>query len=308
MASSFGLMGCFLVLVALVGGAAAQRTHDVLDTTGWIIPQGDPDAYNKWAASKTFGVGDTLVFNFASGRHDVAEVPKAAYDACTKTSNIGPVLTSSPAKVTLEKAGAHYYICTFGQHCSNGQKLAINVTGSASSGPTTSPSPGQSTGPMVDSTPGTTAPAPNSASGVITAHRFLGATTLFVVLLSVVFGPQQLQLPGQSLKVIHGKGMTRINTVTIEMYDLMYNLNIAVHSIPLPFRESPFDFSVFDGTARTNAFIALMVILVGIVIKFVCIGEPDHEVAEADQEVEVAELRRVKGTYKVCILGAPLLA
>ncbi|GFZ20857.1 hypothetical protein Acr_29g0000190 [Actinidia rufa] len=124
-----------MVVAALLQGSWAQTTHLVGDALGWTIPPGGPIAYSTWASKNTFTVGDVLVFNFASSSHDVAEVAKAAFDACNSTNPIS-ISTTGPTNITLTTAGEHHFICTFPGHCTAGQKLAINVTAAA-----TSPSP-----------------------------------------------------------------------------------------------------------------------------------------------------------------------
>ncbi|PIA39823.1 hypothetical protein AQUCO_02600350v1 [Aquilegia coerulea] len=200
MAHCFGLIGCVIVLVALLEGSAAQTTHIVLDNQGWIIPTAGASAYTNWAATKTFMVGDTLVFNFANNQHDVAEVTKMAYDACTATQTIGPILMNAPVNITLTTPGEHYYICTFTQHCSFGQKLAINVSGSPSTAPappmttpTTTSGPTAAEGPTAGCPPETSGPTaaggptstipPNSASVVACTSRFLVIASMFIMLM-----------------------------------------------------------------------------------------------------------------------------
>nr|XP_016442869.1 PREDICTED: blue copper protein-like [Nicotiana tabacum] len=151
-----------VVVLASLPGKITAVDHVVGDSSGWGIPSGGPSTYANWASQRTFGVGDTLVFNFATGAHDVAKVTKSAYDSCSST---GPVtlITVGPANITLNSTGTEYFICTFGQHCSAGQKLAINVT--ASSTPTPSPAPSPTTTPVPSPVPTptpTTAPTPSS--------------------------------------------------------------------------------------------------------------------------------------------------
>ncbi|KAF8393196.1 hypothetical protein HHK36_021437 [Tetracentron sinense] len=161
MALRMGMAGYVLVVVvgaALLHCTAAQTTHVVGDSMGWVIPPGGAAAYTTWASTKKFMVGDTLVFNFTTGEHDVAQVSKTAFDACTSTTTIGSVITTGPANLTLVSEGDHYYICTLGQHCNIGQKLSITVQSSAS----TSPTPSKE-GPSPSSTP-PSSPAPTSGT------------------------------------------------------------------------------------------------------------------------------------------------
>ncbi|GLU22084.1 hypothetical protein SLE2022_381810 [Rubroshorea leprosula] len=149
--------------VVLVQSAAAQTVHVVGDSIGWRVPSNGAQAYTNWAAQRTFVVGDTLMFNFQTNQHDVLQVPKASFDACSSSNPIGNKFTTGPANITLDSAGEHYYICTIGQHCQGGQKLAITVSTSSSGSPTPAP-PTNMTPPTTPSpssgTPADCAPAP----------------------------------------------------------------------------------------------------------------------------------------------------
>ncbi|KAK0581759.1 hypothetical protein LWI29_017589 [Acer saccharum] len=138
----------------LLEGSTAQSTvHDVGDAMGWIVPTGGATVYSDWAAKNTFKVNDVLVmFNFTSRRHDVAQVTKAAFDACNIASPISKE-TNSPANITLTSAGEHYYICTFNGHCAGGQKLALNVTSDAATPPPQEPHLLQETLPSLSALP-----------------------------------------------------------------------------------------------------------------------------------------------------------
>ncbi|KAF8365097.1 hypothetical protein HHK36_032898 [Tetracentron sinense] len=142
MALRMGMAGYVLLLVAgeaLLHRAAAQKTHVVGDSMGWVIPPGGAAAYTTWASSKKFMVCDTLMFNFTTGDQDVAQVSKTAFEACSATNTIGSVITTGPANVTLVSEGDYYYICTFSQHCTIGQKLRITVQASPSASPMEGP-------------------------------------------------------------------------------------------------------------------------------------------------------------------------
>lgn len=142
--------------------------------TGWTIPPNNT-FYSNWASANTFRVGDTLVFNFATGAHDLTVVTRQAYDSCS-TANAVNRITNGPARVRLNTTGQHYYICGFPGHCTAGQKLTVNVVGnnsggsapapSAGGGPGTSPtSPGPS-GTGTDTTPSTQAPPPSDTAPI----------------------------------------------------------------------------------------------------------------------------------------------
>ncbi|KAJ9163085.1 hypothetical protein P3X46_022795 [Hevea brasiliensis] len=160
-----------VVIAALIQSSVAQTQHTVGDNTGWTIPTGDAALYTNWASNQDFSVNDILVFNYNSGAHDVAEVTKENYDSCN-TNNPISLNTTAPTRITLT-AGEHFYICTISGHCSAGQKLAINVTGS---GTTTPPS---STTPSSPSP--TTAPPPPDSSARSLSVAGLSATFLSIV-------------------------------------------------------------------------------------------------------------------------------
>ncbi|KAJ0030766.1 hypothetical protein Pint_12996 [Pistacia integerrima] len=136
-----------VAIAALLHSSKAQTTHIVGDALGWIVPP-STDTYTTWAANQTFKVGDVLVFNFAAGRHDVAQVTESAFNACNTSSPISRE-TNSPANITLTSSGEYYYICTVPGHCSGGQKLMINASAAAASPAPqpSSPAPQPSTAP-----------------------------------------------------------------------------------------------------------------------------------------------------------------
>ncbi|KAJ9692682.1 hypothetical protein PVL29_011660 [Vitis rotundifolia] len=153
-----------VVLAAMMHYSAAQTVHVVGDSTGWTVPQGGAATYTSWASGKQFVVGDTLVFNFATNAHDVAELSKESFDACDFSSTIGSIITTGPANITLATAGNHYYVCTIGSHCTSGQKLAISVSATPGASPPSS----------------STAPPPPSEGGDSSS------STVFAMLLSIV--------------------------------------------------------------------------------------------------------------------------
>ncbi|KAI5680858.1 hypothetical protein M9H77_02085 [Catharanthus roseus] len=147
-----------LVAIAALVEKSAAATYVVGDTMGWTIPSGGASSYASWAARHTFRPGDVLVFNFPTGAHDVGKVDKASFDSCSST-NPTTLITVGPANITLSGAGTEYFICTFGQHCSLGQKLAITVSASSppAPAPTKPPTP-TPTPPTATPTPPTSAP------------------------------------------------------------------------------------------------------------------------------------------------------
>lgn len=89
----------------------------------WDVPS-EPNHYETWAKGVKFVIDDILVFDFLTGNHTVAEVPKAVYDTCNTTA-VENVTTLGPTTVTLSLVGIQFFICTM--HCKNGQKVAVDV-------------------------------------------------------------------------------------------------------------------------------------------------------------------------------------
>ncbi|MCI23463.1 blue copper protein, partial [Trifolium medium] len=131
---------------------SVSKSYIVGDSSGWIVPPNkDSQFYVHWASNKTFTVGDTLVFNFDDREDDVAMVTKSCFDDCNFETEFlrSALLSNSPARVTLNRTGKQYFICTGYTaqdynptvfHCSAGQKLSINVV-KASAPPASAPSP-----------------------------------------------------------------------------------------------------------------------------------------------------------------------
>lgn len=116
----------------------------------------------------SFSPLNLAVFNFATGAHDLTVVTRQAYDSCS-TANAVNRITNGPARVRLNTTGQHYYICGFPNHCTNGQKLTVNVVGSnsgAGGGPGTSPTAPGPSGTGTDTTPSTQAPPPSNTAPI----------------------------------------------------------------------------------------------------------------------------------------------
>ncbi|KAI4966382.1 hypothetical protein ZWY2020_041102 [Hordeum vulgare] len=110
------------VFLAVVAVALAQLTVAVDHPVGgsgatWSTSGG----YDSWSAKQKFSPGDSLVFSY-SPAHDVVEVSKADYDACT-ASKVVASYTGGSTKVKLTTAGKRYFICSIAGHCDAGMKL-----------------------------------------------------------------------------------------------------------------------------------------------------------------------------------------
>ncbi|OEL37438.1 hypothetical protein BAE44_0001543 [Dichanthelium oligosanthes] len=117
---------------------AAAVDHPVGGTGSW---DASGNSYDAWSAKQTFKQGDTLSFKFASS-HDVTEVNKAAYDACSGANPIKSYSGGS-ATVKLTAPGKRYFICSVPGHCAAGMKLEVTVAAAA----VTAPAPAKSSKP-----------------------------------------------------------------------------------------------------------------------------------------------------------------
>ncbi|XVF88356.1 hypothetical protein PTKIN_Ptkin19aG0044300 [Pterospermum kingtungense] len=176
MARKISMAVLFVVLAAAFLQSTFAATYTVGDSTGWKIPNNNNDLYENWADNKNFGVGDVLVFDFTTGQHDVAEVTEANYDSCNGTNPIS-LDNKGPARVTLNRTGDHYFICTFSGHCSAGQKLHIEVNSSTSTAPTPGSSPTTPSGVL-------TPPSSPSSASSLAATFSLVFTSILLVFLS----------------------------------------------------------------------------------------------------------------------------
>ncbi|KAK4265158.1 hypothetical protein QN277_026244 [Acacia crassicarpa] len=168
-----------VVLVVVAFAAICLHSVEAADFTvggssGWFnSPPGGASFYSNWASGLTFKVNDVLVFNFATGSHDVAILTKANFDSCNVNNPI-QLIRNGPARVTLNRTGEFYFACAFPGHCNSGQKLSINVSNSPSS--PTSPSPAGAPGSSPTPPSGQQSPPPSSANSLAITIPLLLAT------------------------------------------------------------------------------------------------------------------------------------
>ncbi|KAK4438271.1 Chemocyanin [Sesamum alatum] len=113
--------GNFAKLVSIVGllihiHTANATDYTVGDSSGWAFKVAG------WEKGKPFKTGDTLVFKYGVGHHNVVVVDKASYDSCSVPAG-APTYSSGNDKLTLKK-GPNYFICGITGHCQAGMKIA----------------------------------------------------------------------------------------------------------------------------------------------------------------------------------------
>ncbi|XP_059461846.1 blue copper protein 1a-like [Corylus avellana] len=95
----------------------------VSDDKGWTINFD----YQVWAKGKVFHVGDTLVFKYKEGVHNVLKVNGTGFQQCVAPLGTEALISGNDV-ITLATSGRKWYICGVAKHCENGnQKLAITV-------------------------------------------------------------------------------------------------------------------------------------------------------------------------------------
>ncbi|KAL4562937.1 hypothetical protein LXL04_026968 [Taraxacum kok-saghyz] len=168
-----------VLILAIASPSVFAVQHIVGDSSGWTN-FGD---YTTWASSKTFNVGDTLLFNYG-GSHAVSVVSKSDYDNCV-TSNAINSYSDGTTTINLAQPGPMYFACPSFGHCSSGMKLAINVVSQSTTTPTggDNSSPPSSTNP---STPGSSTnptrnvDGPGSSANMVVVGLSLILAPLFV--------------------------------------------------------------------------------------------------------------------------------
>lgn len=132
-------------MIAVVAMAAAVAQSAA--AAGMSYTVGAPDGlwdmhtdYADWVSRRTFHPGDNITFTYSRELHDVVEVGKAGYDACSSANNVSAFRSGNDV-VTLAAPGTRYFLCGLTGHCANGMKIAIRVVDAASSagGPNASP-------------------------------------------------------------------------------------------------------------------------------------------------------------------------
>jgi len=88
-------------------------------------------------------VGDTIEFVYGGGHNVVEFFDESKYNSCRESAS-KELARQSPFTVSLTEEGVRFFACTFYDHCSEGQKIKVNVspvTPTSSPVPTTSPAP-----------------------------------------------------------------------------------------------------------------------------------------------------------------------
>ncbi|XP_021280750.1 mavicyanin-like [Herrania umbratica] len=183
MSSAKGTVAFFFMMAFL--GVSLGAVYKVGDSTGWTT-LGNFD-YGKWASTKSFHVGDSLLFTYHKEIHNVKQVTHNDFQSCNGTSAIA-TYTSGSDSITLKRAGHYYFLCGVPGHCQAGQKVAVLVT-ALSVGPSASPSPSLF-GPTPANPPSemlAPGPAQSSASSLISSKLSLALGLVAVYFFDFAF-------------------------------------------------------------------------------------------------------------------------
>ncbi|PWA48915.1 early nodulin-like protein 18 [Artemisia annua] len=167
-------------MMTTLGGVAGYKNYTVGGDLGWFDKLEKPTVdYQKWASSKTFSLGDFLIFNTDNNHTVVQTYNSTIYTLCDDSSALDndTINYASPdpsaaavhpvsAAVPLLKVGPTYFFSSFydGEQCENGQKFSINVTQGQGLPPSLRPPTPESPGPVSqesgdDTVPDTIVPA-----------------------------------------------------------------------------------------------------------------------------------------------------
>ncbi|KAL8053681.1 hypothetical protein ABFX02_05G088700 [Erythranthe guttata] len=114
-----------MIIALVVAPAAFATDYTVGDDSGWKLGIN----YTEWAEGKNFRVGDTIMFMYKSGAHNVMKVNGCDFQKCASSNATVVPLTTGNDVIPLATPGKKWYICTIGEHCSKGMKLVISVSG-----------------------------------------------------------------------------------------------------------------------------------------------------------------------------------
>ncbi|ESQ32160.1 hypothetical protein EUTSA_v10004981mg [Eutrema salsugineum] len=170
---------CMVVMLRLSEAAV----YKVGESAGWTtIANVD---YKLWASTKTFHIGDTVLFEYNPQFHNVMRVTHSMYRSCNSSKPISTFTTGNDS-ITLTNHGHHFFFCGVPGHCLAGQKLDLNVIHPASSTPLSDP-PISSSSTSPPSTPTIPAAGVPGSSPSHAASLPSAAAAVVALFVSLVF-------------------------------------------------------------------------------------------------------------------------
>ncbi|KAE8694859.1 Stellacyanin [Hibiscus syriacus] len=147
-----------LLMVAFLRFSHAA-VYKVGDSAGWTTI-GNID-YKQWAATKTFKLGDIIIFEYNAQFHNVMRVTHPMYRACNTSAPLATYTTGNDS-INISTKGHHFFFCGVPGHCQAGQKVDINVLRISETAPASAPSePTTAT-----SVPSVSVPSPSASTAI----------------------------------------------------------------------------------------------------------------------------------------------
>ncbi|CAN8265234.1 unnamed protein product [Cochlearia groenlandica] len=176
-------LACTVTMLRLSEAAV----YKVGDKAGWTtIANVD---YKLWSSTKTFHIGDIVLFEYNPKFHNVMRVTHTMYRDCNNSNPISTFTTGNDS-ITLANHGHHFFFCGVPGHCQAGQKLDLNVIHPSkplSEPPTASSLPPSSTTTTTTiSADGVPGPSPSDAAS-LSSVAAAATVALFVSLVFVNF-------------------------------------------------------------------------------------------------------------------------
>uniref|UniRef100_A0ACD5ZKL2 Uncharacterized protein n=2 Tax=Avena sativa TaxID=4498 RepID=A0ACD5ZKL2_AVESA len=114
-----------VILILLLPWYCAMTAVSGYNTTEWIVggDKGWSFGVAGWENGKPIQPGDTLVFKYKPGAHNVVEVDVDGYMEC-KAPDGAKVYSTGDDRFVMP-GGKAYYICTFPGHCEKGMRIGI---------------------------------------------------------------------------------------------------------------------------------------------------------------------------------------
>ncbi|KAL3535971.1 hypothetical protein ACH5RR_004432 [Cinchona calisaya] len=179
---NFILVVAAILAVFLPAATMAATEHWVGGKSGWTINYD----YPAWANERVFYVGDSLVFSYTKGHHNVYVANQTEFKDCIVPTGKKP-FTSGHDTITLATPGKKWYICGIPTHCSeHKQKLAITVVEGGAPVPAPAPAPAPVPVPVLTppatNTPVTQPDSPTSSAYGILKSKYQVLTVAAVAL------------------------------------------------------------------------------------------------------------------------------
>lgn len=93
---------------------------------GWSVPSDSNNPFNQWAEKSRFQVGDSLVFNYQSGKDSVLYVKSEDYASCNTGSPVAK-FSDGHTVFKLNQSGPHFFISGNKDNCLKNEKVTVIV-------------------------------------------------------------------------------------------------------------------------------------------------------------------------------------